>query len=166
MKIGKEIRGNEERPLFFCSCGFVKISLNVSVEEKQVQKERRSSEVAHENKDLDNVIYKVNSFGDGFIWYGDSFGLAPYIYPFGDEKNGASVRPYYSGGGTPPLTMTDYDGNFYDVVQVGSYYYTKQNWKCTRLNNGTSIPLVTDGTTWAGLTTLARCAYDNNSSYV
>jgi len=81
------------------------------------------------------------------------------------KKYGLAVRLIYTGGGTPS-TVTDYDGNVYDVVLYNGYRITKQNWKCTRLNNGNSIPLVTDGTTWAGLTSGARCSYSNNESYV
>ena len=31
-------------------------------------------------------------------------------------------------------------------------------------NDGTAIPNVIDGTTWAGLTTGARCSYDNDET--
>lgn len=82
------------------------------------------------------------------------------------QRDGSSVRLIYTGGGTPPSTLIDYDGNVYDVIQIGTQYWTKQNWKCTKLNNGTAIPNVTDGATWAGLTTLARCAYNNDESLV
>jgi uncharacterized protein (TIGR02145 family) len=63
-------------------------------------------------------------------------------------------------------TMTDYDGNVYDTICIGTQEWIVQNWKCTHLNDGTSIPEVTDSTTWAGLSTGALCAYNNNWSYV
>lgn len=59
-------------------------------------------------------------------------------------------------------TMTDYDGNVYDTICIGTQEWIVQNWKCTHLNDGTSIPEVTDNTTWAGLTSGALCAYDND----
>ena len=83
-----------------------------------------------------------------------------------NTKYGVSVRLIYTGGGTPSSTLTDYDGNIYDVVQIGSQYWIKQNWKCTHLNDGTVIPEVTNDTTWAGLTTGALCAYNNDWNYV
>jgi len=81
------------------------------------------------------------------------------------KKYGCSIRLLYTGAGTP-ATVTDYDGNVYDTVVIGTQRFTVQNWKCTKLNNGNDIPNVTDGTAWAALTTLGRCAYDNNESYV
>jgi len=81
------------------------------------------------------------------------------------KVDGMSIRLLYTGAGTP-TTVTDIDGNVYDTVTIGSQIWTKQNWKATRLANGTSIPLVTDGTTWAGLTTLARCSFNNDLNNV
>ena len=63
-------------------------------------------------------------------------------------------------------TMTDYDGNVYDTICIGTQEWIVQNWKCTHLNDGTTIPEVTNNTTWAGLTTGALCAYDNDWNYV
>ena len=63
-------------------------------------------------------------------------------------------------------TMTDYDGNVYDTICIGTQEWIVQNWKCTHLNDGTSIPEVTDNTTWAGLSTGALCAYNNDWNYV
>ena len=59
-------------------------------------------------------------------------------------------------------TMTDYDGNVYDTICIGTQEWIVQNWKCTHLNDGTTIPEVTNNTTWAGLTSGALCAYDND----
>lgn len=80
-----------------------------------------------------------------------------------DKRVGGAVRLVYLGAGTP-TTVTDYDGNIYDVVNINGYYWTKQNWKCTRLNNGTEIPNVTDATAWGGLSTGARCVYNNDNT--
>ena len=86
------------------------------------------------------------------------------IYNY-SKRGGLSVRLLYTQEGSP-TSVTDYDGNVYPVVQIGSQYWIKRNWKCTHLNDGTSIPEVTDSTTWAGLSTGALCAYNNNWSYV
>ena len=79
------------------------------------------------------------------------------------KTQGISIRLIYNGTGTPSSTLTDYDGNVYDVVNIGTQYWTKQNWKCTHLNDGTDIPEVTDNTAWAGLTTGSWCYYNNDS---
>lgn len=85
-----------------------------------------------------------------------------------DKKHGVSIRLIYRGTGTPSSTIEDYDGNVYDVVQIGTQYWTVQNWKCTHLNNGTALTKVTDNTTWASATTgdLYYCAYNNDEKYV
>lgn len=84
-----------------------------------------------------------------------------------NKKNGSSVRLVYTGAGSP-TTVNDYDGNEYDVVQIGTQYWTVQNWKCTKLNNGTALTKVTDNTTWsnAGAGNLYYCAYNNNETDV
>lgn len=80
------------------------------------------------------------------------------------KQYGGSVRMVSDV--SPGSTITDYEGRIYDIIQIGTQYWTVQNWACKFLDNGTAIPNVTDGTTWAGLTTLARCAYDNDENNV
>lgn len=63
-------------------------------------------------------------------------------------------------------TMTDYDGNIYNTVCIGTQEWISENWKCSRYNDGTSIPNVTDNATWAALTTGAMCAYNNDENNV
>jgi len=84
------------------------------------------------------------------------------------KKTGGSIRLIYTGGGTPPSTIQDYDGNVYDVVQIGSQYWTKQNWKCTHLSKTpfTALTKVTDNIAWAALTSEGYCAYNNDESLV
>jgi uncharacterized protein (TIGR02145 family) len=74
---------------------------------------------------------------------------------------GCSVRLLYTGVGAP-TTVTDFDGNVYDVVKIGNQYWTVQNWKCKHLNNGTAIPEVTGNAAWAALTSGAWCYYNND----
>jgi uncharacterized protein (TIGR02145 family) len=65
-------------------------------------------------------------------------------------------------------TMTDEDGNVYDTICIGTQEWTVQNWKCTKLNDGTSLTKVTSDATWAAASTgdLYYCAYDNDESNV
>lgn len=59
---------------------------------------------------------------------------------------------------------TDFDGNTYNTVGIGSQVWLKQNLNTSRYNDGTAIPnIITDNTTWAGLSTGARCYYNNDS---
>ena len=65
---------------------------------------------------------------------------------------------------TIPTTITDYDGNVYDVIAIGTQVWMKQNLNTSRYNNGTAIPNITDNATWTGLSTGARCYYNNDSA--
>lgn len=61
-------------------------------------------------------------------------------------------------------TITDYDGNVYKTVTIGSQVWMAENLKTTHYADGTAIPLVVSITTWKNLneTSKAYCWYDNN----
>jgi len=79
------------------------------------------------------------------------------------NKGGCAVRLIRdnSTGWTAGDTITDEDNNNYNTVKIGDQIWTVQNWACTKLNDGTAIPNVTDAAEWAGLSTGAYCAYNN-----
>ncbi len=59
-------------------------------------------------------------------------------------------------------TVTDYDGNVYQIVTVGSQQFIDQNLKVTHYNNGDIIPNISDNLQWNALTGGAYCNYDND----
>jgi uncharacterized protein (TIGR02145 family) len=59
-------------------------------------------------------------------------------------------------------TVTDIDGNVYNCVTIGTQFWMAANLKTTKYNDGTSIPIITDNVTWAGLTSPAYCWYNND----
>jgi len=60
-------------------------------------------------------------------------------------------------------TLTDFDGNVYHTVTIGSQVWMVENLKTTRYNDGTSIQLVTDTAAWRQLATSpGYCWYNNN----
>lgn len=74
------------------------------------------------------------------------------------------------GGFNPDLTygtMTDYDGNSYGTIAIGSQTWMAENLKVTHFADGTAIPLVSVESEWDALesTGLAYCWYDNMIEY-
>ena len=61
-----------------------------------------------------------------------------------------------------PPTVTDIDGNVYNMITIGPATWIKENLKTTKYNDGTSIPLVTGNTAWANLLTPAYSWYNND----
>lgn len=61
-------------------------------------------------------------------------------------------------------SVTDIDGNTYQLVTICSQVWTKTNLNVSKYRNGDAIPQVTDLTQWAALTTGAWCYYANTSS--
>jgi uncharacterized protein (TIGR02145 family) len=61
-------------------------------------------------------------------------------------------------------TVTDYNGNIYNTVQIGTQCWMKENLKVRNYNSGIPILNITDNITWAGSTTGARCWYNNDSA--
>lgn len=59
-------------------------------------------------------------------------------------------------------TYTGNDGNIYRTICIGTQEWLADNVKETKYRDGTAIPEETDATTWAGLTTGARCSYNND----
>lgn len=60
--------------------------------------------------------------------------------------------------------ITDFDNNYYNIVTIGDQIWTKENLKVAHYNEGTVIPVVSDGSTWAGLSTGAMSYYNNDAS--
>lgn len=59
-------------------------------------------------------------------------------------------------------TITDIDGNVYQTIGIGSQFWTTENLKTTRFNDGTSIPPITDNSSWQSLAGPGFCWYNND----
>jgi len=62
-----------------------------------------------------------------------------------------------------PSTVTDIDGNVYNVVTIGYQCWTKENMKVSRYRNGDVIPVIINNYVWGSLTSGIRCWYANDS---
>jgi uncharacterized protein (TIGR02145 family) len=81
------------------------------------------------------------------------------IYFNSCKKDSSSSSSSVSGP-----TVTDADGNVYPTVVIGTQTWMAANLKTTKYNDGTSIPLVTDGTVWSTDTTPAYCWYNDQEA--
>jgi uncharacterized protein (TIGR02145 family) len=63
-----------------------------------------------------------------------------------------------------PPTVTDIDGNVYNMITIGPQVWMQENLKTKRYNDGTSIPNVTGNSAWVGLTTPGYCWYNNDEA--
>lgn len=61
-------------------------------------------------------------------------------------------------------SVTDYDGNVYPAVQIGTQLWMAKNLKTIKYNDGTAIPLVTNSTEWSNLITPGYCWYNNDEA--
>jgi uncharacterized protein (TIGR02145 family) len=86
------------------------------------------------------------------------------------------VYSYNSGGNSPTYsneidittrnpTVTDFDGNTYEIVSICNQTWTKSNLNVSHYRNGDIIPQVTNLAQWSNLTTGAWCYYSNTSTF-
>ena len=109
----------------------------------------------------DGVTGTVNHNSAIFtVWNGSSlFSL--------NKKQGISIRlikdtTTLSDGESS--TYTGNDGKTYRTICIGTQEWLADNLVETLYRNLDSIPIVTDNATWAGLSTGARCSYNNDEA--
>jgi uncharacterized protein (TIGR02145 family) len=61
-------------------------------------------------------------------------------------------------------TVTDFDGNVYNTVTIGTQIWMAENLKTTHYANGTAIPLVNSNSSWGVLTITSKayCWYNDD----
>ncbi len=89
-------------------------------------------------------------------WYKDSAHIN--IWNFSSDVVTDNVTLYAK------WVIRDTDGNIYTEIQIGNQVWMVENFRCTKYNDGTTIPNVTDSAQWQLLTTPAYCWYNNDSS--
>jgi len=66
---------------------------------------------------------------------------------------------------TSDSTITDIDGNKYDVITIGTQKWLSKNLKVKKYRNGENILNITDNDKWVAASTGAWCYYNNDSKY-
>ncbi len=86
------------------------------------------------------------------------------------KEAGHSVRCVQDAPQAEPTgttgTFTDYNGNVYKWVTIGALRWSMENLKTTHYQDGVEIPLVINNSSWSGATDGARCAPQNDNSYI
>jgi uncharacterized protein (TIGR02145 family) len=117
---------------------------------------------------IDTLLWSqdVLSFAPQFAWYLTVNYNAEFCGFSGNTKDqGNSVRLIYFGEDYPDFYVGN-DGKRYHTIRIGDQLWLAENLCETKFANGDNIPVVSDNSVWAKLTTAALCAYDNDPSNV
>lgn len=94
----------------------------------------------------------------------DSLINAPSLSDFAKPKDIKSVEANELRLLNNISAVSDYDGNKYDVVQIGTQFWLASNLRTTHLNDGTPIRIETADTNWQKLNRgPVYCWYNNDS---
>ncbi|MCP4706197.1 MAG: hypothetical protein GY865_16500 [candidate division Zixibacteria bacterium] len=63
-------------------------------------------------------------------------------------------------------TITDIDGNVYEIITIGTQIWMADNLKVTRYRNGDTIPNVPEGEVWSGLSSGGYCNYYDDEEMI
>jgi uncharacterized protein (TIGR02145 family) len=72
------------------------------------------------------------------------------------------VTPYVDETISCPTTVTDIDGNTYNVVRIGNQCWFAENLKTTKYKDGSAIEYVMDSLEWIGKNSGAYAFYQND----
>lgn len=64
--------------------------------------------------------------------------------------------------GQMPETISDIDGNVYNIMTIGSQIWMAENLKTTRYNDVVDMENITSNTSWSNMTYGAYCWYNND----
>lgn len=61
-------------------------------------------------------------------------------------------------------TVRDIDGHVYRTIKIGNQVWMAENYRVTKYNDESEIPLVTDSNIWADINTPGYCYYKNTTN--
>lgn len=119
--------------------------------------------------DLTNCIDSTVNLTDAVTWESVLTGLdhekTYYVRSYAINSKGTGYGNELSFiTKAPPPPVTDYDGNVYNVVQIGTQFWIQRNLMTTHYNNGDVIPDITDNTEWSLLGTGALSWFNNDEA--
>ncbi|MBI9053683.1 MAG: fibrobacter succinogenes major paralogous domain-containing protein [Bacteroidales bacterium] len=112
-----------------------------------------------------NVLESFTSFPAEYTWNTFQVDMGEQIITFQAYLNDKEIgSKEFTIEVTEPLTVTDYDGNVYHTVQIGSQIWMVENLKATYYRNGDAISSINAVGNLDLSTTGGYCNYDNNAS--
>jgi uncharacterized protein (TIGR02145 family) len=123
--------------------------------------------INHPNVSLVSAILD----GDGQLKITVKIVGTPVSYPVLTSLNYSYDDDFSSFTGTLPIevtnliceTITDFDGNTYNVVPIGEQCWTAHNLNVSHYRNGDPIPQIENETEWLNATYGAWCYFANNT---
>jgi uncharacterized protein (TIGR02145 family) len=112
------------------------------------------------------MIEKQINKGFFFKVIGIAFIFSSVIFLSCKKKNDKNPLNPLNPSTSETGSMTGNDSKIYRTVRIGNQWWMAENLRETKYRNGNQIPNITDSSTWAGLSSGARCSYHNNESNV
>jgi uncharacterized protein (TIGR02145 family) len=84
---------------------------------------------------------------------------------YGSELTFTTFLPVVFNPDVTYGSVTDQDGITYKTIEIGTQTWMAENLRTTKYNDGTPVPLVTDKTEWAALTTPGLSWYNNDTDF-
>jgi uncharacterized protein (TIGR02145 family) len=104
-----------------------------------------------------NFTSNLSGLNNNITYYAKAYATNALGTSYGNE---VSFTLYLN---VPDTSVTDIDGNVYQAVKIGTQIWLTENLKVTKYRDGSTIPLVTDGTIWASQISGAYCDWGNNT---
>lgn len=111
-----------------------------------------SDNKSNNGNDTGSFVSKLTGLKPGIIYY-----LRAYAMNKADTVYGNTISFSTQNYGT----LTDIEGNTYKTITIGTQIWMAENLRTKKYNDGIAIPLVTNETGWAELTTPGYCWYKN-----
>jgi len=87
-----------------------------------------------------------------------------YVRAYATSSNGTGYGNTVSFKTLAADEITDFEGNIYKTIQIGTQVWMSENLKATKFNDGTDITKVEGNSDWNTTITPAYCFYNNDES--
>ena len=116
-----------------------------------------------------NLFTKTNDGSGTGSYISNLTGLTPgtvyYVRAYATNSLGTSYGLQHSFRTYNPDAVQDIDGNYYNLITIGSQIWLGENLRTTHLNNNIQIPEITSESEWISMNAPAMCYYDNDVDY-